>query len=438
MAAAIRYRLSPLSIRETATTYSAPVASATVTVYLAGTVTAATCYADTTTATALANSQTTTNSSGYFEFYIDSANYANTQKFKIVISKTGYPDVTYDYLNIFPNLAGVRDPWVDVRAYIDLPTAITAIGATSTTLLISTSQTLTNNLTVPPNVTLSFIQGATITIPTTKTLYIKGTVDAGNYVIFSGAGTVNMNEGDRLYNLAWFEGASLDLKWDFARRGLINTVPYTAIIPHQREDDPAAIETVAGKWRWDLAAPLQFDDPENFGEWYIYGQIWASASMESMMKFSPTNKTEDIRFQTRVDIYGNDVATTGVKIVNGAARVFFNDELHIHNVVTCVEGGTGVAIGFVEINKLYAAFFSNAIIDINTTTSAVTGFKVNSIYAEEATDAAAVGVRLSGDIRGTEIGHINYYKGVGAINLEIGVEIEATTGGRAQNGVKIR
>ena len=94
MAVGIRYRISPLSIRETTTTYSAPVASATVTVYLAGTVTTATCYANTTTGTALASSQTTTNSAGYFEFFVDSADYANTQKFKIVISKTGYPDVT--------------------------------------------------------------------------------------------------------------------------------------------------------------------------------------------------------------------------------------------------------------------------------------------------------------------------------------------------------
>lgn len=117
MAVGIRYRISPLSIRETTTTYSAPVASATVTVYLAGTVTTATCYANTTTGTALASSQTTTNSAGYFEFFVDSADYANTQKFKIVISKTGYPDVTYDYLNIFPNLAGVRDPWADIRAF---------------------------------------------------------------------------------------------------------------------------------------------------------------------------------------------------------------------------------------------------------------------------------------------------------------------------------
>lgn len=100
MAAGRRYRLSPLSIRETTT--GAVIASATVTVYLAGTTTAATCYADTTTGTPLASSQTTTSASGYFEFFIDNADYASTQRFKLVISKTGYTDVTYDNLPILP------------------------------------------------------------------------------------------------------------------------------------------------------------------------------------------------------------------------------------------------------------------------------------------------------------------------------------------------
>ena len=112
-----RYRLNPLSMRETSST-ALPVASATVTVYKAGGVELATCYANTTTETALTGSQTTTNSSGYFEFFVDSADYANTQKFKVVISKTGYADATYDYLNIFPDLSGVRDRYVEATAFL--------------------------------------------------------------------------------------------------------------------------------------------------------------------------------------------------------------------------------------------------------------------------------------------------------------------------------
>lgn len=108
-----RYRLSPLSIRETSTT-AIPVSSATVTVYLAGTSTLATCYANTTTSTALTGSQTTTNSYGYFEFYVDGKDYKLSQKFKIVITKTGYPDVTYDNLSIILPI----EKEVDVREFL--------------------------------------------------------------------------------------------------------------------------------------------------------------------------------------------------------------------------------------------------------------------------------------------------------------------------------
>ena len=94
----MRYRLSPTSLREITT--GAVIGSATVTVYKAGGSVLATCYADTTTATPLTGSQTTTTSSGYFEFYVDGADYSSTQKFKIVISKAGYSDITYDQLSI--------------------------------------------------------------------------------------------------------------------------------------------------------------------------------------------------------------------------------------------------------------------------------------------------------------------------------------------------
>lgn len=94
----MRYRLSPLSNREITT--GVAISGATVTVYKAGGSVLATCYADITTATPLVGSQTTTTSSGYFEFYLDAADYRPTQKFKIVISKAGYADVTYDQLSV--------------------------------------------------------------------------------------------------------------------------------------------------------------------------------------------------------------------------------------------------------------------------------------------------------------------------------------------------
>lgn len=110
----MRYRLDPMHVRETD---GDVLSGATVTVYKAGGLILAVCYADRTTTTPLSGSQTTTDSSGFFLFYVDSKDYANTQKFKIIISKTGYASITYDEIDLMPDLSGVRDPWVDVRAF---------------------------------------------------------------------------------------------------------------------------------------------------------------------------------------------------------------------------------------------------------------------------------------------------------------------------------
>jgi hypothetical protein len=81
--------------------------SATVSIYLAGTSTAATVYTTETGATGVGS--VTADSYGVFTFWIDMATYKYTQKFKIVVSKSGYQTQTYDnmYEIVYPtNAAG--------------------------------------------------------------------------------------------------------------------------------------------------------------------------------------------------------------------------------------------------------------------------------------------------------------------------------------------
>jgi hypothetical protein len=73
--------------------------SATVSVYLAGTTTAASIY--TALAGGTAVNSVTSGTDGSFEFYIDDTDYAGTQRFKITIAKSNYASVTRDYLTIF-------------------------------------------------------------------------------------------------------------------------------------------------------------------------------------------------------------------------------------------------------------------------------------------------------------------------------------------------
>ncbi len=78
-----------------------PVTSGTVNVYLAGTSTPASVYTALTGGTAV-NSVTTDSENGSFKFYVDDADYVPTQRFRIILSKTNFISIGYDYIKLFP------------------------------------------------------------------------------------------------------------------------------------------------------------------------------------------------------------------------------------------------------------------------------------------------------------------------------------------------
>jgi len=73
--------------------------------------------------------------------------------------------------------------------YTDLDSCIRCIGSATMTVICDAAHTVTENLTVPSNVSLDVRFGATITISASRTLTINGPFKAGLYSIFSG-GTV--------------------------------------------------------------------------------------------------------------------------------------------------------------------------------------------------------------------------------------------------------
>ena len=85
----------------------------------------------------------------------------------------------------------------------DLETAVNAIGASETTLVIKSSITVSNDVTVPSTLTLMFLHGGDLTISASKTVTFNTLPDAGGYQIFKGSGSVLINEGGDI-NLKWF------------------------------------------------------------------------------------------------------------------------------------------------------------------------------------------------------------------------------------------
>lgn len=111
-------------------------------------------------------------------------------------STTSTKKVSYAYIATFPN----------ADAYGGLTSAVAAIGATETTVLINTAQTVSDDLTVPATMSLFIVRGGSISVANTKTLTINGTVIAGSYQIFTGTGTTTYSGTGISYGKWWSGG----------------------------------------------------------------------------------------------------------------------------------------------------------------------------------------------------------------------------------------
>ena len=85
--------------------------------------------------------------------------------------------------------------WINVKEHASFSAAIDAIGASDKTLIIPDEQAVSDDKTVPANVTLKFMQGGSLNISAAKTVTINGHIEAGLYQIFEGAGTVVFGVG---------------------------------------------------------------------------------------------------------------------------------------------------------------------------------------------------------------------------------------------------
>lgn len=90
----------------------------------------------------------------------------------------------------------------NVNLYGGLTAAVGSIGATETTLLITDSQTIVDDLSIPTTMQLVVTRGGDISVVAGKVLTINGTISAGAYQIFSGTGIVTFS-GTGLESGAW-------------------------------------------------------------------------------------------------------------------------------------------------------------------------------------------------------------------------------------------
>jgi len=108
----------------------------------------------------------------------------------------------------------IRDNWDAIEdnfvcmettyAGATLASAVSSISTTETTLIITGSEAVTDDLTIPATLTLRFERGGELNISSTKTVTINGYVEAGNYQIFTGSGVVSgLGKNDYLKPQWW-------------------------------------------------------------------------------------------------------------------------------------------------------------------------------------------------------------------------------------------
>jgi hypothetical protein len=288
--------------------------------------------------------------------------------------------------------------------------------------------------------------GAVIEVDSGQTLTVDQVI-SGNDVCFTGAGTVVITS--HFYNLAWFEGATANAKFDFLKKGLEINRQWTLYIPTPKPSDPAAIEISGfGELAWDQTAPLIFGDPENNCTILMEGFLIATASMTAQIQFGnivDEEKTESIRAPLGLKLYGDALATYGLYIPLAAHIDIPLIEAHKHQSSFCIESGlvAALAVNDISIGKIYGAYLTGSMVDIMGKAGVLAdSIHIKEIHFDGATPSTVNSiVRVRGVVRGLQIDMIRDEASVGNGLYDVDTAIvdvnTITDATRAPEGVKI-
>jgi len=160
-----------------------PVSGGLLYFYSAGTTSAKDAYSDSALTTPIANPYTL-NSKGEYPglIYLDGT-------YKINVTESDGTQVTGFPIDNYEGSGSSILDFTSLSDYSDFETAVSTIGATTTTLYIDTDSTISDNTTVPTTLDLYFYQGNTLSVAAGKTLTIKGCINPGAFTKFEGSGT---------------------------------------------------------------------------------------------------------------------------------------------------------------------------------------------------------------------------------------------------------
>lgn len=329
--------------------------------------------------------------------------------------------------------------------------AFNRAGAGDRVLVLMPGKTykLTSNTTVGqimPN-------GAKINLDTGATLTFDTIIGDESAVVFTGPGKAVCRANE--YSVGWFGGNTFEEKWDFMRRGFLESTRKFITVPSPYRGDPAALDD-AGTPRWRITAPVRINAPESLSIVECQGTFVAdpSAALPSgMFIFGDTSSPHGVRFRNGLQINANKVASYGIRF-SGLYDVSFDNRVRVENPLSyglawdnAMNPSYNVEVNHYECNGFGIGL---AQIELAPTGSPAVSKKLSMSQIKTITTkgAAAGGsntyfVRMSGNIDGLTFGNViefvddtnaNYKDWTNPMfNLENG-SIGTTTGSGVQIG----
>lgn len=263
------------------------VASGNVSVYLAGTSTAASIYTSSTSTSAV--NSVTTGTDGTFTFYIDRFDYDRNQLFKISLSKSGYTTKEYDNVDVKEVITG--------------------------TYTISADKTVTTDLGYIP-------KGVIYSVASGKTLTISGALDSGRYQIFSGTGAVTLTNAT-ISRPEWFGIDGTDDHTEI--NAAINSLTSGTVLLGPAYTTSGTINVKSGV------------DLVGVSGGYGYGTTITYTGAGVAVKFD-RNRNSGL---SKVNIITSNDSAVGIEITNACRRLVLN-RVYVYGGISPTNNGKGI------------------------------------------------------------------------------------------------
>lgn len=190
--------------------------------------------------------------------------------------------LTLGAAQIYPNLVLKGKPWHSIRAYTTAARAVTAIGTTKSVLLLDGNITISDNLTIPSNVTLQNFGDSSITISGSAVLRINGPFESPTIQVFKGTKNVRFGSGSvKQVDVKWFGPFNNGIDSDTsAVQAAFDSLPGDATIMGNGGGG-GELYLGPGKWRFNLKVTKHFITMRGPGFSFNNGLVGTSAPSDN-------------------------------------------------------------------------------------------------------------------------------------------------------------